>query len=196
MRKPIIHSWSFTSDQLNSYAWLEDVLTKEECDRIVKLNQSKIKTSKVGFHGDKVDKKIRNSYIKFISPDSSHKWLYKRLSGAILKLNKLYFNFDLTGLIEGIQYTNYKAEKGHYKKHVDCAFDGLVRKLSISVQLTDPTQYEGGDLILHHSHEGVTMKKNQGCVCAFPSYTLHEVTPVTKGERNSLVCWVNGPQFK
>ena len=72
-------------------------------------------------------------------------------------------------------------------------FDGIVRKLSISIQLTDPTKYEG-DLNLYWS-DAVTMKKNKGSLFIFPSYMLHEVTPVTKGE-NSLVCWVNGPQFK
>ena len=75
-------------------------------------------------------------------------------------------------------------------------FDGIVRKLSISIQLTDPTKYEGGDLNLYWSDDPVTMKNNKGSLFIFPSYMLHEVTPVTKGERNSLVCWVNGPQFK
>jgi len=40
------------------------------------------------------------------------------------------------------------------------------------------------------------MKKEQGTLILFPSYTLHEVKPVTKGERNSLVSWVTGKQFK
>ena len=40
------------------------------------------------------------------------------------------------------------------------------------------------------------MRKQIGDLVVFPSYVLHEVTPVTKGERNSLVCWVTGPSFK
>ena len=40
------------------------------------------------------------------------------------------------------------------------------------------------------------MKKEQGTLILFPSYVLHEVKPVTKGERNSLVSWVTGKQFK
>ena len=67
----------------------------------------------------KVNEKIRSSYIKFLSPDATHAWLFKRLSSAILDLNNKYFNFDITGLLEGIQYTNYKTGEGHYQRHVD-----------------------------------------------------------------------------
>jgi PKHD-type hydroxylase len=72
-----------------------------------------------------------------------------------------------------------------------------VRKLSISIQLTDPEEYEGGELKLYDGEEeGVLMDKTQGTLIIFPSYVLHEVMPVTKGTRNSLVTWVTGKQFK
>lgn len=63
------------------------------------------------------------------------------------------------------------------------------------MQLTDPHEYEGGELELH---DGVFkyLPKNQGAVIAFPSYVLHKVNPVTRGVRHSLVTWVTGPQFK
>ena len=72
----------------------------------------------------------------------------------------------------------------------------IIRKLSLSIQLTDPKEYEGGELYLHENEEGKEMKKGQGDLVLFPSYILHEVKPVTKGERNSLVTWVTGKQFK
>jgi PKHD-type hydroxylase len=73
-----------------------------------------------------------------------------------------------------------------------------VRKLSISIQLTNPEEYEGGELKLYDGDEDKTnvMDKTQGTLIIFPSYVLHEVMPVTKGTRNSLVAWVTGPQFK
>ena len=40
------------------------------------------------------------------------------------------------------------------------------------------------------------LPKEQGKLILFPSYVLHEVKPVTKGERYSLVAWITGPQFK
>jgi PKHD-type hydroxylase len=72
----------------------------------------------------------------------------------------------------------------------------VIRKLSLSIQLTDPKEYEGGELILYEDDKGTEMKKEQGTLVLFPSYILHEVKPVTKGERNSLVAWVTGKQFK
>jgi PKHD-type hydroxylase len=71
-----------------------------------------------------------------------------------------------------------------------------VRKLSISIQLTDPNEYEGGELYLYDDDKGTVMDKTQGTLILFPSYVLHEVVPVTKGTRNSLVTWVTGKQFK
>ena len=71
-----------------------------------------------------------------------------------------------------------------------------VRKLSISIQLTNPEEYEGGELYLYNDDKGTLMDKTQGTLILFPSYVLHEVMPVTKGTRNSLVTWVTGKQFK
>ena len=68
--------------------------------------------------------------------------------------------------------------------------------MSLSIQLTDPKEYEGGDLCLYQEEKGDIMKKEQGTLILFPSYTLHEVKPITKGERNSLVSCVTGKQFK
>ena len=81
---------------------------------------------------------------------------------------------------------------------MDRGYGFSVRKLSVSIQLTDPKKYKGGELKLYDGEDqyGVIMNKNQGALVVFPSYVLHEVTPVTKGERNSLVTWVSGNQFK
>ena len=102
-------------------------------------------------------------------------------------------------MIENLQFTYYNSEEqGCYKAHVDpnCWSLPHNRKLSIVVQLSSPEEYEGGELKLYNSHEAITIKKEKGLVVSFPSYTLHEVTPVTKGERYSLVAWVHGPSFR
>ena len=102
------------------------------------------------------------------------------------------------GLNEGFQFTNYEAPSGKYGKHVDRGINTPVRKLSMSIQLTDPKEYEGGELKLYdgEDNQANVMDKTQGTLILFPSYVLHEVMPVTKGERNSLVTWVTGKQFK
>ena len=73
---------------------------------------------------------------------------------------------------------------------------GLIRKLSFSLQLSNPKEYKGGDFNLHLSSKKTTLLKEQGTLLVFPSYVLHQVKKVTKGERNSLVGWVTGPPFK
>lgn len=71
------------------------------------------------------------------------------------------------------------------------------RKLSGTVQLSDPTEYEGGNLILcPEGPEPQYANKAKGGVILFRSHILHEVTPVTKGTRYSLVAWVNGTMLR
>jgi PKHD-type hydroxylase len=97
--------------------------------------------------------------------------------------------------LEGIQFTKYSAPAGRYGKHVDSWVKGPVRKLSFTLQLSDPQEYEGGELRLYFKDDPEVMPKPQGAITLFPSYVLHEVTPVTKGTRYSLVAWVTGKPF-
>jgi len=185
-------SWNFYLDKVNSYAYWEKVFTKEECEKIIKTAKDKglIK----GLTKSKTD--VRKSKITWLYPEDNLDWLYRRITDIVLNLNDRFFQFDLHGLNEGLQFTNYKAPSDKYGKHIDRSLDMVIRKLSLSIQLTDPKEYEGGELILYENDEGTVMKKEQGTLVLFPSYVLHEVKPVTKGERNSLVAWVTGKQFK
>lgn len=139
---------------------------------------------------------VRSSDITWLYASDDLQWVFQRVTDTVLNLNDRFFKFDLFGLSEGFQFTNYKAPSGKYGKHIDRSIDLPVRKLSLSIQLTDPKEYEGGDLYLYQEEKGDIMKKEQGTLILFPSYTLHEVKPITKGERNSLVSWVTGKQFK
>jgi PKHD-type hydroxylase len=62
--------------------------------------------------------------------------------------------------------------------------------------LSDPEEYEGGELLLKTSAFPIKTLNKKGTIIFFPSYVLHEVTPVTKGTRKTLVGWVLGPNFK
>jgi PKHD-type hydroxylase len=64
------------------------------------------------------------------------------------------------------------------------------------LQLTDPEEYEGGQTYLITSQEPFPIAKEKGSITFFPSYTLHEVKPVTKGTRKALVGWIHGPRWK
>ena len=193
-KKPKItnSSWNFQLDQVNFYAFWSNAFSKEECQKIVDIAKNK------GFIKGKTFGKgaTRDSKISWLYPADDMDWVFRRVTDITLNLNERFFKFDLFGLNEGFQFTNYEAPSGKYGKHVDRQINSPVRKLSISVQLTNPEEYEGGELYLYDGNEGALMDKTQGTLILFPSYVLHEVMPVTKGERNSLVSWVTGKQFK
>jgi PKHD-type hydroxylase len=188
--------WTFKTDPVNYFAYWENFLSSEECDFIIKYSKNlKLKEANV-VGGSKVGKSYRKSEICFINPCEELRPLYEKITNGIINLNERFFGFNLFGLLEGLQFTSYKAPGGTYGRHVDCAHGVQIRKLSFVIQLTDPKKYKGGDLNLYHSNTPTISKKDRGFLFVFPSYTLHEVTPVTKGERNSLVGWVAGEPFK
>jgi PKHD-type hydroxylase len=186
-------SWNFELDQTNLFAFWNDAFSKEECQTIVDIAKNKglIKgTTKGG------ETKERDSKISWLYPTDNMDWVFRRVTDIVLNLNERFFKFDLFGINEGFQFTNYEAPSGKYGKHVDRATNMPVRKISISIQLTDPKKYKGGELYLYEDDKGTVMDKMQGTLIMFPSYVLHEVMPVTKGTRNSLVTWATGKQFK
>ena len=194
VKKPIFEnsSWNFELDQVNFYAFWNNAFSKEECQTIINIAKNKglIKGKTRG------ESDVRDSKISWLYPIDDMDWVFRRVTDMALSLNERFFKFDLFGLNEGFQFTNYEAPSGKYGKHVDRGINTPVRKLSISIQLTDPEEYEGGELYLYEEDKGILMDKSQGTLIMFPSYVLHEVMPVTKGERNSLVSWVTGKQFK
>ncbi len=192
MKKINNPSWNFYLDKVYAYAYWENAFTKEECNKIIKIAKKKGLLKGV----TKGNSDIRLSKITWLYSSDNLDWIFRKITDIVLNLNKRFFQFDIFGLNEGLQFTNYKAPTGKYGKHTDRSLDNIVRKLSLSIQLTDPKEYEGGELFLYDDEKGIEMKKEQGTLVLFPSYTLHEVKAVTKGERNSLVSWVTGKQFK
>ena len=184
-------SWNLESDPVHFYAYCNKAFSKKECSKIIDIANKKglIQGTTYG----KTD--ARKSQISWLYPVDDMKWVFQRVRDLALDINKKYFKFDIFGLNEGFQFTNYKAPSDKYKKHVDRGHNRPVRKLSITIQLTDPKKYEGGEFLLYDDHPGTIMDRDQGKLIIFPSYVLHEVKPVTKGERNSLVCWVTGKPF-
>jgi PKHD-type hydroxylase len=105
------------------------------------------------------------------------------------------WNYDIT-TTENVQIAKYKID-GFYNWHADEHFgpeNNEPRKLSLSLQLSDNSNFVGGQLELKDADEQPTME--QGSIIVFPSLLEHRVTPVTKGERISVVSWMHGPKFK
>jgi len=187
-------SWNFELDQVNLYAFWNNAFSKEECQTIINIAKDKGLIKGI----TKGESNARESKISWLYAADNIDWVFRRVTDITLNLNKQFFKFDLFGINEGFQFTNYEAPSGKYGKHIDRSINIPVRKLSISIQLTNPEEYEGGELKLYDGDddEANIMDKTQGTLIIFPSYVLHEVMPVTKGERNSLVTWVTGKQFK
>lgn len=191
-------AWPFKKDEVEPFAWMDNVFTKDECKKIIDLSEKYIKQrGEIGYGStSKISNKVRKSSINWIPGTPNNYWIYQRLTNICMQLNDKFFKFNLYGFGESLQLTHYKAPGGHYEKHVDRTYSGLVRKLSMSVQLSDPKKYKGGDLIIYEGDFARPTLRNQGSVIVFPSFMEHQVVKVTKGERYSLVGWVTGENFK
>jgi len=134
----------------------------------------------------------RRSLVSWLSPQSP---TGKTLLTILNHINADRYRFELQGL-EPLQYTVY-SEGGYYGWHMDLGPHlAQRRKLSLTVQLSDPAAYEGGDFEAQTGSETITGPKEVGTVIAFPSWILHRVTPVTRGVRRSLVVWAGGEPFR
>jgi PKHD-type hydroxylase len=188
--------WNLYTDIIQPFIIIEKFFSKEECEEIVKYGKKQILQDATVSVNNNIKKNIRDSKISWLFPNKNTEHIFRKLTDAVLEVNQNVFNFDISGFTEGLQFTNYKAPGGNYTRHVDSGYGMNIRKLSISVQLTDPKKYEGGDFLLMYDPIDKIMPKDQGTLIIFPSYVLHQICPVTKGERNSLVTWITGKNFK
>lgn len=178
------------------YTFWEDGFTSDELKNIDSLcRKAVLKQATVGDTNEL--KNLRRSEVGWVDCNEETEWLYARVAHITRSLNSKYYNFDLYGIVEPFQYTVYDGKNlGHYEWHVDTTVSSSPRKMSFVLQLSDPSEYEGGELQLMFSNEATVMKKQRGHSVVFPSYMLHRVTPVTSGIRRTLVMWVSGPAFK
>jgi PKHD-type hydroxylase len=181
-------------------AWA-DAFTPEELDRIEAYGDrlAADRADILGADGAHIQgmEDLRITRTAWITPGPDTKWIYDRMQAVARALNDRTYQFDLRGFSENFQYTIYHGtEGGHYDWHVDHGPLHVQRKLSLSLQISHSSQYEGCDLQLQASNRRDTAPRERGTIIAFPSYVLHRVTPVVSGTRKSLVAWVTGPKFR
>lgn len=188
-----------TRQHLPFVTW-DDGFTQEEIDRIRAYGDSLALTKAVIDQRTEKDEfgDIRRSKVGWISNNADTSWLYDKLAFITRQLNAKFYNFDLFGFCEDMQYTTYNAhDTGHYAWHVDMTETAMSpRKFSLVMQLSDPSEYEGGDLQVYAQSSPIDVDKKKGLIAAFPSWVLHRVTPLTSGTRRTLVVWVCGPSFR
>ena len=191
----------------------QPIFTPEQCDHIIRIGQGEQQQeAKVGTdtqtEGDKNPVKVKNtgvndkkkrittiSWIPFNRPDTVP--MYKTIESWIRNINMNHFGFDGIQITEQAQYTEYP--KGafyewHTDNDVDMRLQPPVRKISMTLLLSDENDFEGGDLEMIDDKKRPKMKR--GHAIFFASFVRHRVTPVKKGNRKSLVMWFGGPPFK
>ena len=188
----MFQSYAFDQQEvdLQNYYYVLNGFSKEELEKIEEDVKNLPFQQASTVAGD--DKKVRSSKVKWVPQNTEWYWLYDKLSEYAMEANHALWNFDLSLIPEQIQYTEYYAtENGHYDWHADIG-PGLLskRKVSITVQLSEPDEYEGGD------GPFTKAERRAGCVFIFPSFMMHRVSPVTKGVRKSFVIWLGGQHYK
>jgi PKHD-type hydroxylase len=179
----------------------QDLFSKDELDFLVRLGDSlALEKAELSVGGAGYGN-IRATQVACVPRGPNTETLYRRMEDAVLQLNARFFRFDLSGLAS-FQYAVYGgAEGGHFDWHKDYGRDPSdpgqePRKLTLSLQLSEASAYEGCELQARGGHQIDTAPKTRGSLVAFPANVLHQVTPIRSGIRRALVIWAVGPEFR
>tara|TARA_R110000787_G_scaffold19468_1_gene58371 strand:+ start:1398 stop:2048 length:651 start_codon:yes stop_codon:yes gene_type:complete len=212
-----------TMNLKHNFWYFESALTPKFCDDVIKYGLSeKENMARTGGYdkNKKLSKKQINNMQKKRKSDVvwlSEEWIYKEIQPYVHIANKnAGWNFEWNRS-EACQFTKYKLNQ-YYDWHCDSWHSpynkpgkpdhGMVRKLSVTCQLTDGLEYKGGDLefdfrnydppLRNEKYHVIKTPKtlSKGSVVVFPSFLWHRVKPVTEGTRYSLVVWNIGYPFK
>jgi len=153
--------------------------------------------------GIQKDDSFRRSNIRFVNKgDAELDYVFDEMWKLAIRANQDWFDVQISKL-DYYQIAEYdSANRGEYKTHHDIFYMNgdpyYHRKLSCVIQLSDPTTYEGGDLVFEHvehqpNHEDM---RQQGTAIFFPSFIRHAALPVTAGKRYSIASWFDGPKWR
>ena len=175
------------------------LFTPDQCNQIIASGRAqKPQQAQVGMGkpGGGTDTKKRVTTISWI-PFKEMGHMYQDLNSFIQKANENHFGFADVRVTEQAQFTEYPVG-GFYDWHMDCdthmGHEPPVRKISMTLLLNDPSEFEGGDLEIMGPGRSTPLK--QGHAICFASFLNHRVQPVTKGMRQSLVVWFGGKAFR
>ena len=175
------------------------LFTPAQCKEIIASGRAqKPQTAQVGMNkpGGGTDTSKRVTTISWV-PFKEMEPMYVDLNNFIQKANLNHFGFDDIRITEPAQFTEYP-QGGFYDWHMDCdtnmAHEPPVRKISMTVLLNDPSEFEGGELEVLAPKKYPDMK--QGHALVFASFLNHRVNVVRRGIRQSLVVWFGGKPFR
>jgi len=178
----------------------QPLFSPQQCQDIINAgHQQKQEEAKVGTttEGGTYDTKKRITTISWI-PFKVLPQMYKIVERTMLSVNNNHFGYEGMQLTEPGQFTEYP-KGGFYDWHMDadvnCAKEPPVRKLSMTILLSHPSEFEGGALEFM-TERNTPPDLKQGQAVFFCSLIRHRVNKVKKGVRRSLVMWFGGPPFK
>ena len=207
----------------NYYWYFKSVVPTRICDDIVRYGKQLQDQMAVtgGYGGKKLNqsqikdlKKKRNSNVVWMND----RWIYKEIQPYVHQANQSAgWNFDWD-FSESCQFTRYGVGQYYgwhcdswdkpYNKPDDLNSHGKIRKLSVTISLSEPEDYVGGNLEFDMRNQKdweqdkkkaiheCTEIRPRGSIIVFPSFVWHRVAPVTKGTRYSLVIWNLGYPFR
>ena len=158
-----------------------------------------------------IDQYSNNRDIAYVPGDPNSWWLYNELEKLTIEANNKLFQFDIQYVTDPLHYVIYpepnKTDKtgetrdkgGFLDWHMDIGQGGVNRrKLALTVQLSDPKDYEGGVFQCWFGGGGkfIDLPRQKGDVLVMPTFIMHNVSPITKGERRALVYWTGGEPFR
>ena len=178
---------------------IQPIFTPQQCEMVIQAgHKQKPETAQVGMNkpGGGVDTKKRTTTISWI-PFKEMPEMYSQVEATMQSTNLNHFGFENMRITEPAQFTEYP-KGGFYDWHMDLdvngAFEPPVRKISMTILLSDPSTFKGGELEFMEKNKIPDLK--QGQAIFFASFIRHRVAPVTKGIRRSLVMWFGGTPFK
>lgn len=179
------------------FIYFDQLFLPHEIERINALwSDSESVGAVMSSGGPEYKQELRKSDVHFIHHNEDSRWIYDKLAGVVLQCNAQYFGFDLSGFEESLQLAKYGVDD-YFQWHMDFGPNEIShRKLSVTVQLTDPDEYEGGDLLFRINDREEKAPRTRGTVVVFPSFIHHKVTSVTRGQRRSIVAWAAGRPFR
>ncbi len=178
---------------------IPDALSPAEC-QVIKTVAGQLPVSAGMIPGDTVAERHRKSQVRWLAMNKSTEAIYNRLAQIIARSNDATWRFEITKFSAPLQFTEYDEQGSHYTWHMDWGPSAnRERKLSLSIQLSDASDYDGGDLEFMNGgvkEEERHLMRSIGTAILFPSFIQHRVTPILRGSRKSLVAWVGGQPYR
>ena len=199
---PILNSPIRSINDITYYPKAFDQKNLDLLEELVKGYEFKKGETGIREFGNIDSDSSNNRNIAYLHPSPETHGLYDLLESFVNQANTETYNFNISYVTDPIHYVIYPENGGHLTWHMDIGAGHVnLRKLAMTVQLSDPDDYEGGDFQIWMGGEEktesvLTLSREKGDVLIFPTYLMHRVTPITKGQRKALVFWTGGEPFR